>query len=83
MPVIFENDVARFEGQCAVEEADALSAWASDHPKAQVDLAKLEHLHAALLQVLLVFRPTVIAPPSDPFLAALTPWAHTRICLEP
>ncbi len=70
MPVAMNDDLAVFEGACAVEEAEPLLAWLRETPDAAVDLSRCAALHAALAQVLLAARPRVVAPPADPVLAA-------------
>lgn len=69
MPITFDETMARFEGVCAIEEAEPLQAWLADHGgSAAVDLTACEHLHTALFQLLCRYRPVVAAPPADAFL---------------
>lgn len=68
MPIRYEGDLARFEGACAVDEALPLAEWLETAGNARVDLAACAALHTALLQLLLVARPAVAAPPEDAFL---------------
>ncbi len=69
MPLVFRTDCVALVDACGAEEALELADWfaTSDHPKA--DLAECSHLHAALLQTLLAYQPSIIAAPVDPFLA--------------
>ena len=62
MPIAYAKSVARFEGECTVEEALDLAEWLRAGPRRKVDLAACTHLHAALLQTLLALRPKVAAP---------------------
>ena len=55
------------------DEADELLALLREHPGVAVDLSGLEHLHTALLQLLLAAKTPVAAWPEDSF------W---RRCLE-
>jgi hypothetical protein len=71
MPITFEQDSARFDGLCTIEEAEPLLAWALAHPSGAVDLATCGYLHCALLQVILATRLVVSAPPADIQLAGL------------
>lgn len=68
MPLRLCDDVVLFEGDCAVEEADALLAWLRPETRPAVDLSDCTHLHAALLQLLLALRPGLVAAPPDPFI---------------
>ncbi len=70
MPVKLGKKVATLEGVCAVEEAEPLLAWLREHPRGRVNLARLEHPHTAVLQVLMALGPAVSAPPKDRELAA-------------
>lgn len=69
MPIAYARNVARFEGECTVEEALDLAEWLrGPGRRKKVDLAACTHLHAALLQTLLALRPAVAAPFADPAL---------------
>lgn len=73
MPIRFDDTIARFEGLCTIEEAEALHAWLREAEAPQADLATCTGLHGALLQLLLRRPPVLLAPPADPLLAALLP----------
>jgi hypothetical protein len=62
------KNVVSLRGVCGVEEAEALLDWLQAHPKGRVNLQACEHLHTALLQVLLAARPPVSESPADVFL---------------
>ncbi|WP_159717446.1 hypothetical protein [Geminicoccus flavidas] len=68
MTVRLVGDVIRLEGACPVEEAEALLALVQERPDRPVDLSGCRHLHGAVLQVLLAFRPRVQGQSEDPFL---------------
>lgn len=70
MPVTLKEGLAVFDDACTVEEAEPLLQWLRETPDAAVDLGGCAALHAALAQVLLAARPHLVAPPSDPVLAA-------------
>jgi hypothetical protein len=61
---------AVLEGVVSVEDAEALMQWLRAQPSPAVHLGKCEHLHAAVLQVLLALRPRIVAAPVDPWLLA-------------
>lgn len=58
----------RLSGVCGVEAAEPLLGWLSEQAQPRVDLSDCKHLHAAVLQVLLVARPAIAAEPADAFL---------------
>ena len=62
---------AALEGHVRVDDAEALARWITAQPTPAVHLGKCEHVHAAVLQVLLALKPRVVAPPSDATLAAV------------
>lgn len=69
MPIRFDGETARFDGDCSVEEALPLAEWLAATPGARLDLAPCTGLHTAVLQVLMVAGVRPVAPPADPFLA--------------
>ena len=73
MPIEFKRRSAVFTGACEVEEAETLHGWLLEQPKASLNLRHCEHLHTAVLQVVLAVRATTgikIDPlPNDPWLA--------------
>jgi hypothetical protein len=62
---------ARFIGICSVEEAEALLEWLHGQSSPRADLSACEHLHAALLQILLAREVRVTDLPKDPWLASV------------
>lgn len=71
MPVQYKKGAVHLNGVCAVEEAEQLLAWVLSHPGAKADLSRCEHLHSAVLQVLLASDLVVSRPPSQARLADL------------
>lgn len=72
----YEDGRAVLEGVCTVEEADSLLEWLQDDPRRPVDWTDCDHLHTAVLQVLLAVGPPLIGEPRDPFLAR---WVAPRL----
>lgn len=68
MSIRCEGTVIYLEGSCAVEEAEILAGLLEENNARSVDLAACVHLHGALVQTLLVFRPTVQGAPEDVFI---------------
>jgi hypothetical protein len=58
----------RLEGDCGVEQAEALAGLLADHPDAVVDISACASLHGAVLQTLISFAPQVRGTFADPFL---------------
>lgn len=67
------------EGHVAVEDAEILLDWLKKHPGAVVTLKQVQHLHAAVLQVLLALRPRLRGTPEDTWLGhVLAPAIDSR-----
>jgi hypothetical protein len=79
MPLVFTGTRVRFEDVCAVDDALPLLDFFKANAAAEVDLSACTHLHTALLQLLLVARPKVSAPPDD---ATLARWVVPLLCDE-
>ncbi|MBX9749219.1 MAG: hypothetical protein K5Q68_06340 [Roseococcus sp.] len=73
MPMMTDGPLARLSGAVVIEEAEALAEWLRATPDAALDLSECQGLHSAVLQVLLAAAPRLLAPPPDPWLAALLP----------
>lgn len=71
MSVRLDGEVIRLEGDCHVEQAEALVRLLQEDRKRQVDLGACRQLHSALAQVLLAFGAEVFGHPEDPFLREL------------
>jgi len=69
MPVEIKKKEAKLTGVVGIEEAEELFNFLVEKKKPKVDLSELEHLHTACLQLLLVFKPEIIAFPQDKELA--------------
>ena len=53
------------DGNCPVEEAEALLQMLQATPAAPLDWTQCSHLHTAVLQVVLAARPALIGPCGD------------------
>ena len=62
-----EAPVIRISGVVPPDEGDELLAMLLENPGIPVDLSELEHLHTALLQMMLMAKTTVAAWPVDGF----------------
>ena len=67
MTIELEDGRIRLSGRCGAEEAERLLALLAEGHDA-VDLAGCEHLHAALLQLLIAAGPAIAGEPA-PFIA--------------
>ena len=70
MAIRYLKKYAALEGNVSVEDAETLAQWLQQQGDPAVNLARCEHLHAAVLQVLLALRPKVKGRPTDALLAA-------------
>lgn len=68
MSVRLEGNVILLEGMCRVEDAEPLLGWLQAEQTRIVDLTQAEHLHAAVLQVLMALRPALRGPCRDRFI---------------
>jgi hypothetical protein len=68
MTIRLEGSVIHLEGYCHVEEAETLLTLLQAENARILDLAACDHLHAALVQVILALRPPVRNGCSDAFL---------------
>ena len=71
MPVRYLKKYAALDGVVTVEEAESLTQWLQQQAAPAVHLGKCEHVHGAVLQVLLAMKPRLCVPPTDPWLAAV------------
>jgi hypothetical protein len=67
MTVRAEGKVIHLEGSCRVEEAEMLLTLLQSGDGRVIDLSACDHLHAALVQLLLVFKPEVRSECRDEF----------------
>ena len=77
MSARLDGNVILLEGPCRVEDAEPLLGWLQADRNRIVDLTEAEHLHAAVLQVLMALKPSIRGNAKDPFIRDwLTPiWA--------
>jgi ABC-type transporter Mla MlaB component len=75
MPVEFKNNTAKLIDLVSIEDAEALFNWLLERKKPKMDLSELSHIHTACLQLLLVFKPEIIAHPEK---EDLKYWLTTR-----
>ncbi len=71
MTIRYLKKYAALEGVVSVDDAEALTQWLLQQDAPAVHLGKCDHLHGAVLQVLLALRPKVFAQPADPLLAGV------------
>jgi hypothetical protein len=78
MPLVIEGNLVQFQEVCAVEDAMPLLDCLRTQDGVGVDLGGCTYLHTALLQLILLARPSIARAPTDPFLsrwlAPLTTW---------
>ena len=71
MTVRRSGAVVYLEADCPVEEAEALVALLDGGGADTVDVSHSAHIHAALVQVLLRFKPRLQGAPEDSFVRTM------------
>jgi hypothetical protein len=59
------NGTITLEGDCSVEDAEALLQMLLATPAARVDWTQAGHLHTAVVQVMVAAKPTLAGPCGD------------------
>jgi|YelNatPaOPRAMG01_1025707.scaffolds.fasta_scaffold51806_3 ABC-type transporter Mla MlaB component len=65
MPIEFKNNKAKLTGLINIEDAESLFNWLIKKKKPKVDLSEVNHIHTAALQILLIFRSTIVNFPEN------------------
>ncbi|GAA0308194.1 hypothetical protein [Rhodovulum strictum] len=71
MPILIEGEIARITAVVSVEEAETLVAFLEGGANRMVELSGTTHIHAAVLQTLMAYRPAATELPVDQALRAL------------
>ncbi|SEI63935.1 hypothetical protein SAMN05421831_10645 [Allopseudospirillum japonicum] len=62
MAIRYTPECVYIEALASVEDAETLLDWLLQHPQAKLDISACQHLHAAVLQVILAAQTPVILP---------------------
>lgn len=65
MSIQYKKTVALIEGICTIEDAEPLLDWILTNPKGKINLKQCEHLHTAILQVLMALKPDISVWPEE------------------
>jgi hypothetical protein len=68
MSIRIEGDVVFLDGNCGVEDAEALASALEGGGDVRVDLTPCRHMHSAVVQALLSFGPALEGAPDNDFL---------------
>ena len=68
MPIRYTEDAVVLEGVCSIEEVEGLTAYLERTPNATALLHSCEHMHTAILQVLIAYRVALRGEVFSPFL---------------
>lgn len=68
MSIRYDGDTIHMEGICAVDEADALLKFLEEHKCPRVSVSQCQHMHTALLQLLLSYRVVLEGEAFNPFI---------------
>ena len=80
MTVVIEDALIKIDGVARVEDAETLSAALQMAPVRPINLAACRDVHAAVLQVLLAYQPTVTGLVEN---AALAEWLSPLLDAKP
>ena len=67
MTVRLADGTLFLEGECPVEDGDALAQHLAGHPQTIVDWSACDWMHAAVFQILLAVRPPLRGAPRGDF----------------
>jgi hypothetical protein len=67
MSITLQDGVIVMSGDCGVEDVEALVNALEQSGLNSVDLTEVLHLHGAVLQILLSFKPSILGSPRDSF----------------
>lgn len=68
MTIQVRGKLLKLVDSCPVEEAETLHEKLLENPDLKLDLSQCQHLHAAVLQVLMLQPRVIRRPPEDAFL---------------
>jgi len=68
MSVRLDGNIIHLEEDCRVEDAEPLLGWLQADQTRIVDLTEVRHIHTAVLQILMAFRPAIRGTAKDTFL---------------
>jgi len=72
MPIAFKKKQAIMSGVVSVEEAETLLEWLHKNSNSKINLAECEHVHPAILQVMMAAKSNVsVWPKNESFSAWL------------
>lgn len=80
MSVDLVDDTIHLSGPVRIEDAEPLVSLLQADRSRRVDLTRAGPLHAAVVQALLVFRPMVIGPAANAFVAT---WLMPLLAIAP
>ena len=79
MTITVNNNVIALLGDCGSDDVEPLLGLLQGQPARMVDLTNTTHLHGAVLQVLLAFRPPLSGEAGDAFTQTwLLPLLHAK-----
>ena len=69
MPIQYQEDCVVLQGTCGIRELEDLQAFFQLHENPVVSFEGCQHLHTALLQLLLTYRPQIRGNAESAFIA--------------
>jgi len=71
MAIVYENDTAYLNDVCTIEEGEQFFEWIKNTEDPKVDFKNTEHIHTAIFQTILFFKPTLLNLDKESFLGKL------------
>ncbi|WP_457571855.1 hypothetical protein [Desulfovulcanus sp.] len=65
MAITYNKNTACLNGNCTVDEAEEFAEWFKKTKNPVLDLSQMEHIHTAVLQCILYFKPEITRYPED------------------
>jgi hypothetical protein len=62
------DGVILLKGTCALDDAEPLLRSLADNPHALIDWTGCDHIHTAVVQVLMAAKPRIVGSPTHSFL---------------
>ncbi|BAU22811.1 hypothetical protein THC_0415 [Caldimicrobium thiodismutans] len=65
MPLQIKNRIVKFIDIVTIEDTETLFNWFLEKKQGKIDMSKCRHIHTAILQLLMIFKPKIEKLPED------------------
>lgn len=69
VPIRYEGNTIHMDSFCAIDEAEGMVRFLEEHSSPRVELTQCQHMHTALLQLLLSYRVELAGEAYNPFIS--------------